>query len=226
MQTKHLTLDLHPGVCIWMRPGHIYDARQNESDALGITYLHFSLQDGAQRHYPEFYELWNLDYLDSITHRIVDLMTQPEVSPAMWQAANALLSGLLQDLVTNFQRRDAPERQAPVPRHQKHLMQQIARYIHDTADSTLTVQDLARKAGYSLAHFSSLFKKHTGQTVEAMIIRARIDKAQQLLRWSDCSISEIADQTGYRDVYFFSRQFKAKTGQTPSQYRAASGENE
>jgi len=226
MKTKQGEIDLHPGVCVWMRPGRIYDARQDENDCLGLTYVHFKFQDkelNSRHSFPEFYDLWDLNYIDSITHRIVDIMGQHEVHPEMQQVANSLLSGLLLDLTNNFYQRDAKQARQ-VSRHQKVLMQQIARYIHDTVDSTYTVADLARKAGYSLAHFSSLFKKVTGQTVESMIIRARIDKAQQLLRWSDLSIGQIADETGYRDVYFFSRQFKLKTGKTPSEYRSSAGD--
>jgi len=53
----------------------------------------------------------------------------------------------------------------------------------------------------------------------APIIPYAMNKARQLLRQSDLSIGQIAEATGYRDVYFFSRQFKFKTGQTPTKYR-------
>lgn len=47
----------------------------------------------------------------------------------------------------------------------------------------------------------------------------RIRKAKELLRTTDLQIQEIADQVGYFDSKYFSRQFKTATGMTPAQYR-------
>jgi AraC family transcriptional regulator, arabinose operon regulatory protein len=226
MQTKRARIEMHPGFCVWMRPGGIYDARQDEDDPLGITFVHFSLDDGAlnkRNTYPEFYDLWDLSYLDSVTRRIVEIMSQRDPSKDLKATAGLLLSGVLMDLTTNSSSQNKTGSRS-VPMHQKVLIQQIARYIYDTVGSTPSVTDLARKAGYSPAHFSTLFKKVTGQTAESMIVRSRIDKARQLLRWSDLSMGEIAETTGYHDVYFFSRQFKQKTGKTPTDYRSSTRE--
>jgi transcriptional regulator GlxA family with amidase domain len=52
------------------------------------------------------------------------------------------------------------------------------------------------------------------------MIRRRIQRAATLLSESSLTISQIADAMGYRDVYFFSRQFKQKMGQSPRTYRS------
>ena len=223
MRTRDREYELRPGFCVWMRPGHIYDARQDENDRIGLTFIHFCFQNAALNRahdFPEFYNVGDLNYVDTVTRRIVEIMRQYDAPAEMKTTAGYLLSGLLLDLVTKFRFEDK-NAVNPVARHHTELIQQTVRQIHETVDAPLSVKELAKKAGYSPAHFSSLFKKVTGQTVEAVIVQARIDKARQLLRRSDLSIGQIAEAAGYRDVYFFSRQFKFKTGQTPTQYRVA-----
>ncbi|MEI9998886.1 MAG: AraC family transcriptional regulator [Verrucomicrobiota bacterium] len=226
MQTRDAEYELRPGFCVWMRPGRVYDAQQDENDRIGLTFIHFNFQDAALNRahtYPEFFEVGDINYVDSISRRIVEIMRQHDAPEEAKSAAGLLLSGLLLDLVTKFRYEDKSHAN-PIARHHKELIQKTVRNIFETVEAPLSVKELATKAGYSPAHFSSLFKKVTGQTVEAAIVQARIDKARQLLRQSDLSIGRIAEATGYRDVYFFSRQFKFKTGQTPTKYRAAAQE--
>ena len=52
-------------------------------------------------------------------------------------------------------------------------------------------------------------------------LAARLARARQLLAETGLTISQIAETLGFRDVFFFSRQFTQRTGQTPSAYRAA-----
>jgi AraC-like DNA-binding protein len=222
MQTRNAEYELRPGFCVWMRPGRIYDAQQDDEDRIGLTFIHFNFKNAAlnkSHNYPEFFEVGDINYVDSISRRIVEIMRQHDAPDGLKSAAGLLLSGLLLDLVTKF-RYEGKSESNPVGRHHKELIQKTVRSIFETVEAPLSVKELATKAGYSPAHFSSLFKKVTGQTVEAAIVQARIDKARQLLRQSDLSIGQVAEATGYRDVYFFSRQFKTKTGQTPTKYRA------
>lgn len=67
---------------------------------------------------------------------------------------------------------------------------------------------------------SRVFKQVTGSLPRDFIIQVRIDRAKQLLRESSLSIGEIADALGYPDVFFFSRQFKNRSGLSPTHFRA------
>ena len=51
------------------------------------------------------------------------------------------------------------------------------------------------------------------------VVTARINRAKPLLQESNLSIKTIAEQTGFKTPYYFSRMFKARTGFSPSQYR-------
>jgi AraC-like DNA-binding protein len=79
--------------------------------------------------------------------------------------------------------------------------------------------ELARLCGLSERHFFRRFKQATGLSPINWLKMQRITLAQSKLLQSGHSIKQIADQVGYNDVFFFSRDFKRHTGTCPSQYR-------
>ena len=82
-----------------------------------------------------------------------------------------------------------------------------------------SVAALAQKSGLSRAQFARHLTAATGTAPEQFLIRARVDRAKHLLRETDMTISQIADALGYRDVFYFSRQFRRVAGMTASSYR-------
>lgn len=79
--------------------------------------------------------------------------------------------------------------------------------------------ELARRAGLSVPHFVRLFRSQLGCTPGRLMIHERVQRARRLLRESDSKLELIAEQAGYRDVFYFSRQFRSVTGLTPGEYR-------
>ena len=84
----------------------------------------------------------------------------------------------------------------------------------------VTVAELAQLADLSPAHFTALFKQKTGCPPINFFIRLRIHQACQLLKANNMSVREIARTLGYKDPFFFSRQFKSINGAAPQNYRA------
>lgn len=219
--------ELRSGFCVWMRPGTLCEATQVDTDPLGLTSIHFQFQKhqlNLGHQYPELFDVWDLNYIDGATRRIVEIMQQGAGGEERQRTAGLLLSGLLSDLTESF-RYTEKKSTSSISRHHNATVRRTVQQIYDSVDSPLSVADLARKAGYSPAHFSTVFKRVTGQTAESMIVQARLEKASRLLRWSNLSVGQIAEAAGYPDVYFFSRQFKLKTGLTPTAYRAAGHED-
>jgi AraC-like DNA-binding protein len=67
--------------------------------------------------------------------------------------------------------------------------------------------------------FHDLFKQQIGETPNRYIIGKRITRAEELLALDHLTLSEIAELSGFSDVYYFSKQFKRFTSMTPGQYR-------
>jgi AraC-like DNA-binding protein len=86
----------------------------------------------------------------------------------------------------------------------------------------LTVQELADLVGLSRYHFSRLFKQLTDKTLVEYINLVRINKSESLLRDGRLTISEVALQTGFNDIYYFSRMFKKLKKMPPSEWRGLS----
>ncbi len=80
--------------------------------------------------------------------------------------------------------------------HQEKVIQIIVGHIEETSGKGLTIENLARLAGYSKFHFLRLFRKYTGQTVHAYINGAKIDKAAEMIHTGHLK-KEIADELGF-----------------------------
>lgn len=81
------------------------------------------------------------------------------------------------------------------------------------------VADLARRCGMSASHFTRVFRAAFGTSPIDWLRRRRITEAQRRLVESNDPIKRIAEQVGYADRFFFSRDFKQVTGRTPRQFR-------
>lgn len=83
-----------------------------------------------------------------------------------------------------------------------------------------SLASLARLSGLSPTHFSRVFKASFGTSPIDWLRRERISQAKRRLADTNDDIKEIAEQVGYADRYFFSKDFKKHTGFTPGQFRA------
>lgn len=83
----------------------------------------------------------------------------------------------------------------------------------------ITVKEVADYSYMSSSHFQRLFKKATGMTFTQYLQNLRIQKCCELLKSTNQSVQQIANQVGYQDMKFFHSLFRKKTGYTPQQYR-------
>lgn len=85
--------------------------------------------------------------------------------------------------------------------------------------SNLSVTELSKLSHLSLSSFKREFKKEFNDSPLNYIVTKKIEKAQELLRITEMSISEIAFETGFNDPHYFTRIFKKRIGTSPSNYR-------
>ncbi|WP_254304493.1 AraC family transcriptional regulator [Rathayibacter sp. VKM Ac-2835] len=93
-------------------------------------------------------------------------------------------------------------------------------HLREHLDSPTSITELATLAGMSTSHFSALFKKAAGMSAVEYVKRLRSARARELLITTDAPIADIARAVGYSDAFYFSRQFRAINGTSPSEYRA------
>ena len=96
-----------------------------------------------------------------------------------------------------------------------HVQQRFeTRYADD-----YTLAELAEEHHMSVSYLSHLFKEVTGVSVMEYLTACRMQAAKGYLATTDLSVGEIVSVCGFSDDSNFSRSFKARTGQTPSEFR-------
>lgn len=99
------------------------------------------------------------------------------------------------------------------------LVDVAIRYMRENIERHLQLDDLAKYMGYSVSHFSSVFKKATGESPLHYFNRMKIEQACHLLDNSTMQINQICHKVGIDDCYYFSRLFSKQVGMSPKTYR-------
>jgi AraC-like DNA-binding protein len=100
------------------------------------------------------------------------------------------------------------------------------RRAHDLIDrdyaDALDLDAMAREAGYSKYHFARTFAMAYGETPRAYLTRRRVERAKNLLRTANLSVTEVCFLVGFESLGSFSSLFRRLVGQSPSAYRESS----
>ncbi|WP_127533561.1 AraC family transcriptional regulator [Paenibacillus kobensis] len=100
------------------------------------------------------------------------------------------------------------------------LIKMVTHYLSTQYAVPVSIEQMADALGYNRAYLSRVFKRETGVTPVAFLLRLRIDKARQLLRERpELTVEQIAASVGIPDALYFSKQFKRFYEQSPSAYR-------
>jgi AraC-like DNA-binding protein len=92
-------------------------------------------------------------------------------------------------------------------------------YLRRHLSEPVGMDDLVRHVGFSRARMFDLFKAQTGLTPNDYLQRLRVEKAQEQLRQTDRSVTEIALATGFSSGQYFSTVFARYTGVAPTDFR-------
>ncbi len=101
---------------------------------------------------------------------------------------------------------------------------EIYNYIFENC-STCTLEEAAAHFGYSGTYLSRLLQKQYQKSFQEIRTEARLVKSIRLLLYSDFSVQEIANQSGYQNLSYFYRIFEQQFGCTPQQYRSQQRQN-
>jgi AraC-like DNA-binding protein len=97
------------------------------------------------------------------------------------------------------------------------------RRARDLADrdfaEPLTLDSMARVANLSRFHFARAFARAYGETPRAYLSRRRVERAKDMLRAANLTVTEICMLVGFESPGAFSSRFKELVGVSPSEYR-------
>ena len=95
-------------------------------------------------------------------------------------------------------------------------------YIESRFSENFSIAELAAACNISASRLSHIFTYELGTTPIKLRTSIRIEKAAELLRSTDKSISSIGQECGWESPIYFSKVFRNVIGKTPLEYRAAS----
>ena len=92
-------------------------------------------------------------------------------------------------------------------------------FIRKNYNRRISTEDIARAVNLSRTNLFGLFQKAYGIPPHEYLTQYRLSVAKNLLTNTSLSVTEIAEQTGFRDIYAFSRVFRQYTGVPPREFR-------
>lgn len=122
-----------------------------------------------------------------------------------------LLDNFLRELLIHIGKNKLP--------HCNKYFMSILEYISEHFSESLSLSVLSEHFALSQSYICRLFKKELSLKPSEYINRVRISAAKAMLLETDMTITEIAEKSGYSDVYYFSRVFKKIIGMSPLKMR-------
>lgn len=102
------------------------------------------------------------------------------------------------------------------------MISNIKDYIEEYITEDVSLSSIAQHFNLSVGYLSKFFKENTGVPFSKYIIEKKFSHAAiMLIEHPERTVADIANEFGYFDTAYFSRQFKAHYGVTPVQYRKA-----
>ena len=98
-------------------------------------------------------------------------------------------------------------------------LHRVQNAINLSLDRSINVAELSQMVRLSPSYFLRAFKRRTGETLHAYIVRRRVEQACHLMLVSDMSLSEIGLACGFSDQSHFCRVFKLVRRERPSKWR-------
>ncbi len=99
------------------------------------------------------------------------------------------------------------------------VVQAAEAHLRKRLDEKVRMSEVARELGVTRARLFEQFKRGTGMTPNDFLLRARVEKARELMADQRKSVTEVAFAAGFSSSQYFSTVFRRYTGQTPGEYR-------
>lgn len=159
----------------------------------------------------------------SILHPLIQALLEDSRagSPTGPMLGESVVSAIVQLMhPVTVGRMEIAERRTPEPRLRS--LDNVREVIHARLSEPLHLDELAKLAGLSVRQFSRCFRANLGMSPHQYLIRARIERARELLGHDDQSLDEIAWSVGFADRKHMAASFTKLLGVPPSHFRHTS----
>jgi len=206
----------HQGQCVPLDPNHIWLVAENLRFDCAVSrptphlWLHFSVRpsyafDGSA---PRCVEM------DTTLRALVAELRALPMPPLCETARRRLHFGSHALLNATFARADVPAAR-PLPLN----LAEVLRRIERAPRENLSNARLARLCGLSVGGFTRLFAGYIGQSPALYVRGVRLNHAARLLAFTDQSVEQIAEASGFPNRHYFTRMFARHAGCGPATFR-------
>ncbi len=99
------------------------------------------------------------------------------------------------------------------------MVEALDSYIRENMSDEISNTEIGAIFGYHPFYVSRMLKDKKGMTMRQYVIKHRLSLATNMLLYTDKTINEIAEETGFTDASYFTKTFKSYFGMTPKEYR-------
>lgn len=232
-QVAGQTICLSPGDIFLIASGELHSLTAPANGSRIILQIDCSMLAGFEEFPALLYHL--KPYLWITAQRMPDLhqklssllysITEEYFSPALLREASAYSSLLRFFIILGrellYQKDSNSFSEISSKKRQEYMEKfyDIIAYINDHCAENPDVEELAAITGFSVSHFSRLFRQFTGMSWYSYLTRQKIIYVERLLASTSLPITEIAMKAGFNSLATFNRIFKAEKHCTPSQYK-------
>jgi AraC family transcriptional regulator len=100
-------------------------------------------------------------------------------------------------------------------------LRRVTSFVHENLHEDVSLMQMAEKAKLSPAYFSQMFRQSTGVAPHQFVLRARVERAKELLVKEDVRVLDVAIACGFQTQQHFARVFRALCKMSPTQFRQA-----
>lgn len=230
--TGQFTYTLKQGEIVFYAPNAFHSLRCNRNTPVNIFIVSFECQSEAMR----FFTNKSLRVGDEERKLLSIIISEGQHvfrrEPGKglckieqpYFGSEQILKIYLEALFIQLIRREMDSRKEPKlsaltkEREDQSLAERIERYLQERVSERLTLRQISEDFAVSETYMRNVFREHAGCGLMEYLSRLRIEEAKLMIRKENYTVSEIAERLGYRSIHYFSRQFKQKTGMSPSEY--------
>ncbi|HIW74558.1 MAG TPA: AraC family transcriptional regulator [Firmicutes bacterium] len=207
--------------------GHRHAIRADESDLLRYTYIGFLFNEQAQAGEYDSLKAYYGDAPYSLVKDRNDIllpfMRCMDEFYSQMAYNRAMVSNYCQQIVILATRDSVEKREQPLPRspYQNNVssaVYAVLRYVEENLYSLRSIRELAEDLGYNYTYLSHFFREKTGVTLQNYIRYKKVERALQLMKYGELSVTQIAAQFHYESLQSFSKAFRRVMGFTPTKY--------
>ena len=109
-------------------------------------------------------------------------------------------------------------------RQKNELVERTKNYIFQNLHSEIIIGEVGKEIGVNSSYLSDLFHKVEGITIQQFIRREKVRLAENMLRYSEYDVKDIANYLSFCSQSYFGSVFKDQTGMSPAKYRKMYGQ--